>query len=344
MLDPRFSGGTGSAVAAEILAINAHVDLSVHALETQMFTGRRVNAALERALEACGLELIWNASVIRADTIVFHNPSALKFNDALEIRFSCQRGFVVTHENFLRPNGSQGFDVDGCLALLRAAFVCERLALAPVSAYNRRGVETWNAANAGAWAVAEFDWFNICDHATTPPTASPRDRRGRHSRAGPEKFPDPEVMIRLFPSTAERCAILGGDALLNGTDAPPGHWEVLRFGEQEVSAFLGEIDFFVYFTHPNWRESFGRAISEAIAAGKLVITDPGTAAPFGNGVVTADTAAVDAVIAGFIADPERYAAQVRIGQAALERYRPEAFVKGVLQPAIGAERTRYALV
>ena len=63
----------------------------------------------------------------------------------------------------------------------------------------------------------------------------------------------------------------------------------MRFGAMPVPDFLASIDFFVYFTHPLLREGFGRAIAEAIAAGKLVITDEETAEPFGPGVVT-DTA------------------------------------------------------
>ena len=64
-----------------------------------------------------------------------------------------------------------------------------------------------------------------------------------------------------------------------------------------MADFLSGIDFFVYFTNPNWRESFGRVIAEAIAAGKLVITDPGTAATFGDAVVASDGADVDGIIA-----------------------------------------------
>ena len=80
---------------------------------------------------------------------------------------------------------------------------------------------------------------------------------------------------------------------------------MLRFGEANVADFLAGIDFFVYFTHPNWRESFGRAIAEAISAGKLVITDPGTAAMFGDAVVASDGGDVDEIVQGFVAEPRR---------------------------------------
>jgi hypothetical protein len=94
----------------------------------------------------------------------------------------------------------------------------------------------------------------------------------------------------------------------------------------KVPDFLAAIDFFVYFTHPLWRESFGRAIAEAIAAGKLVITDPDTAEPFGPGVIATDGSDIDGIVAAHIAEPDRYAAAVRRAQHDLAAHRPDAVV------------------
>lgn len=331
IVDPRFSGGTSAAVAAEILALAADFDLGVFAVETAMFKGRRVHPGLERALGDLGLELVWNPPVIHADVAVFHNPSCLKFNKSFETRISCQRAYVVTHENFLRPGGAEGFDVGACLGLIRRNLLCGRASLAPVSAHNREGVARWLAGRNDDWALAEFDWFNILDLEHLPPTPAPRDRRGRHSRAGFEKFPPMETMRAHFPRHAESCVILGGDSFLLDPETLPKHWKVKIFGEMEVEAFLRELDFFVYFTHPGWRESFGRVIPEAIAAGKLVITDPGTASSFGTAVVASEGKDVDAIIQGFIAEPGRYVDFVRAAQASLDRFRPEAFARHVLK-------------
>jgi hypothetical protein len=106
-----------------------------------------------------------------------------------------------------------------------------------------------------------------------------------------------------------------------------------------VLTFLAEIDFFVYFTNPNWRESFGRVIAEAIAAGKLVITDPATAEPFGPGVVADTGGDIDRILAGHVADHSRYAAAVSQAQADLARYRPEPVVArlvALLEPEAAA--------
>jgi len=331
IVDPRFPGGTSAAVATEIRALAGHVDLRVHALETAMFKGRNLNPVLEAALEDAGLLPVWDAPVIHADCVVFHNPSCLKFNAVLETRISCATAYVVTHENFLRPDGSEGFDVAACLGMIEAALVCQRRHLAPISGNNRAGVLDWQKATESGWTVADFDWFNICDFETVPPTSAPRDRRGRHSRSGFEKFPSMETMRAHFPTHAEVCTILGGDILLGDASAPPPcHWKVRRFGETDVASFLRDVDFFVYFTNPMWRESFGRVIAEAIAAGKLVITDPGTARTFGNAVVSSDGSDVDRIITEFIAEPERYVNFVTSAQGDLSRFGPSAFREQVL--------------
>ncbi len=341
--DPRFPGGTSSAVAAEIRALAGHVDLEVVTLETAMFKGREINRTLREALDAHGIEPRWNPPVIRADVAVIHNPSCLKFDAHLPPRISCRTVLVVTHENFLRPGDAEGFDVAHCLKLIDRAAVCRDRWLVPVSDANRTSVERWTRRAGSEWRVAPFDWFNICDMPLRAPVDAPRDRRGRHSRPGLEKFPPMKDLLAQFPPHAERCAILGADALLLDPETVPPHWEALRFGEIGVAQFLADIDFFVYFTHPRWRESFGRVIAEAIAAGKVVITDAETARTFGEAVVASD-GDVDAVVARFVADPAAYRAFVRDAQALLARFSPEAFVRHVLSGIAGLEEGAHALL
>ena len=337
LVEPRFPGGTSGAVAAEIRALAPHVSLSVVALGTRMFRNRPVHPEIVRALDETGLRLLPEPPVLHADTIVLHNPSALKFEPRLAPRLSAGRLVVVTHENFLRPGGPEAFDVGRCLDLVAARSVGGAHLLAPVSPANRAGVEAWLAQRpAGDWELSGADWPNIISHPFGPPTVRPRDRRGRHSRPGFEKFPPLAALAAQFPSHAERCAILGADTLLLDPEATPPHWDLLPFGAMPVADFLAGIDFFVYFTSPFWRESFGRAIAEAIAAGKLVITDPATAAAFGPGVIADDGSGVDAIVAAHVADPAGYAARVRRAQADLAAHRPEAVVPRLL-PLLAAD-------
>lgn len=330
VVDPRFSGGTSSAVAREIRVLAPRVNLSLHALETKMFKGRDIHPLLQSAAEDNGLSFEWNPNSIRAEIVAFHNPSCLKFDETLPTRIICDRAFVVTHENFLRPGGSEGYDVGKTLAILEKSLLCRARYLAPVSTYNRRGVQAFVDRYNARWALADFDWFNICDFETVPPVDIPRDRRGRLSRPGFEKFPSLSVMERHFPAHAEACHILGGDSFLLEPATIPDHWTVLPFGAVPVSEFLTRIDFFIYFTHPQWRESFGRVIAEAVAAGKIVITDPGTAEIFGSAVVASNGDDVDGIIADFIAEPDRYRERVLLAQQHLLSFGSTAFGHDVL--------------
>ena len=330
LVEPRFPGGTSGAVAAEIRALAPHVSLSVVALGTAMFRDRPVHPGIAAALDELGLPLLPEPAVVRTDTIVLHNPSALKFDARLGPRLSAGRIVVVTHENFLRPGGSEAFDIRHCLDLVAARSAGGDCLLAPVSVTNRATVEEWLARRpAEGWRVADRAWTNILSHPLAEPTPRPRDRRGRHSRPGFEKFPSLAALRAQFPGHAERCAFLGADTLLLDRAALPGHWELHRFGTMAVEDFLAGIDFFVYFTHPLWRESFGRAIADAIAAGKLVITDPATAASF-PGVIADDGSGVDSIVAAHVADPRRYGEAVRRAQAGLAAQRPEAVVSRLL--------------
>ena len=332
LVDARYPGGTASAVAAEIRALAPRLNLAVYGIESAMFRDRPVNPAVVVALEEVGQRLLPVPPVIHADTIVFHNPTCLRFDGRLAPRLSAARTVVVTHENFLRPGGCEGFDVTHCLGLIADRVAGGEMILAPVSAGNRSSVAAWLARTPGCgWRLAPDDWPNICDQPMLPPTANPRDRRGRHSRPGFEKFPSLAAMQAQFPPHAERCAILGADTLLRERERLPSHWELLPFGSVKVADFLASIDFFVYFTHPLWRESFGRAMAEAIAAGKLVITDPAAAEPFGPGVIADDGSKIDRIVAQHVADPGRYAAAVRRAQTDLEGYAPASVTARLLQ-------------
>ena len=288
-----------------------------------MFKDRPNHPDIDRALADLNIRMIWNPALINADVIILHNPAFLKFNHSFKPKMVCDTLVVVTHENFTSPSGALSFDADACLALIDDATLAAHKILAPVSRYNRQTVEAWARDTTSDWIISDTAWSNICDFDQAPPTGAPADRRGRHSRPGFEKFPGRAVMDQLFPAHADHNAILGADIFFD--DDPPPHWSLYRFREMTVDYFLESIDFFVYFTNPNWRESFGRVIAEAIAAGKLVLTDPQTAQTFGNGVIGLAPEEVDACIATHVGAPRKYAQAVRTGQKSLGQFSADRF-------------------
>lgn len=331
LIEPRFSGGTSAAVAAELaVARGAAGQVRVHGFRARMFAERPPAPVLEDRLDRLGLPLDWDSAVIRGDLVILHNPSFLKFDGAFARRIVARHLVLVTHENFLRPGGAEAFDVAHCLGLIDRASFALRKTLAPVSAHNRETVATWldsrqrRADRAGGWRMLDDDWFNICDTDLIAPVARPRDRRGRLSRPSAEKFPALADLDLCFPPGAECNLLLGADGLAEAARTRP-HWTLYPFNGLAPAEFYDRIDFMVHFVAPTWSESFGRVLAEAVAAGKVVISDARTAAMLPGAVIAARPDEVDAVIARHVADPDLYQGQVRSAQARLAAYSPARF-------------------
>ena len=340
-IDPRFSGGTSSAVAREIHAFSQFCTLRLAAVSSRMFNGLKPHDAITAACNDTDTPIDWNPRIISADAVILHNPSFLKFDSALAPRIYCDLLVVVAHENFLRPGGAESFDVRHCLDLVRNRTTAQRKMIAPIAGWNRDTVLRWLDRNDTDWGVTQEDWSNICDFPLQEPTPQPRDRRGRHSRPGFEKFPPIDVLRSMFSGKAESVRIMGADYL--PANECPANWDLLPFGSEPVDRFLRSIDFMVYYTNPMWRESFGRVLAEAMAAGKVVITDPETARIFGDGAVAAQPEEVDAIVERLVASPADYRRQALRGQAALQDFTPDQWslrVQRILPSATSALETR----
>jgi hypothetical protein len=143
-------------------------------------------------------------------------------------------------------------------------------------------------------------------------------------------------LLQCFPPHAQCNIILGADALI-GQPSSQAHWEMIPFRGLPVAQFFEKIDFMIYFTAPTFRESFGRVMAEAVAAGKIAISDPQTARIFGGAVRPAQPEDVDGIIASYIADPESYTRDVRAAQNKLSAFSPEAFARQIGPVLTGAQ-------
>ncbi len=325
-IDPRFPGGTSAAVASEVRAISGIAQIEIHAATRSMFGDRPPHAGLVKALSELGLPIQWDAPVIQADMVLLHNPSFLKFASDMAHRIVCRKLYVVAHENFERPGGGESFDVAGCLNVIDRATIALEKTLAPVSDHNRRTIHDWLGARPShaRWTVLDDNWFNILDMDMVTPTGHPADRRGRLSRPGLEKFPSTETLDACFPPHARANVLLGADPLM-ALDLVRPHWTLLKFGAMDVTQFFDMIDFMIYFTAPTLRESYGRVIAEAIAAGKLVLTDRANQGNFEGAVIGCAPQEVDGIVKAMIADPEIYARQVTRAQNVLAQNNADRF-------------------
>ncbi|WP_211354212.1 glycosyltransferase [Stackebrandtia albiflava] len=171
---------------------------------------------------------------------------------------------------------------------------------------------------------------------------------GRHSRDDWTKWPaDAETLLRVYPDSPDvDVRIMGGaksaGALLGGGE-PPANWLVYRRDELQVDNFLRQLDFYVYFPHPNMIEAFGRAILEALAAGCVTILPRHFEAVFGDAAIYCEPAEVAAVVAEHRADPSRFLAQSRLAQQRVrERFSHQSYLD-LIRPLLTAPAVAPAL-
>ena len=82
--------------------------------------------------------------------------------------------------------------------------------------------------------------------------------------------------------------------------------------------FLRQLDVFVYFPHPDWVESFGRVVIEAMAAGVPVILPAHFTSLFNEAALYAEPHEVTSLVDRLMADPGLYDRQVRTAWAYVE--------------------------
>ncbi len=173
----------------------------------------------------------------------------------------------------------------------------------------------------------EEDWVNIIDVGEwrRPQYVGNKDKIkiGRHSRDQYVKWPaNREEFLSIYPGS-DRYEI----HVLGGAKSPqkvlgqlPENWYTLEFGEVHPKQFLAKLDVFVYYTHPDWVEAFGRVIFEAMAVGVPVIIPPNYESLFGEAAIYATPDQVKAKIDELMNDEQYYQSQVSKAHEYVEKH------------------------
>lgn len=176
------------------------------------------------------------------------------------------------------PEGERRYHLGNCARNLRSLFGKDAV-WHPIGPLVRDALHKHHADELCHIDLSDEDWSNIIDidgWDRGERLRGPNDRLrvGRHSRDSEHKWPSCAAdILAAYPAIDDvEVHVLGGaDSAKAMLGEIPSNWTVYEFGTVHPKDFLKEIDVWIYFSHPDWLESFGRTIIEAMAVGVPVI-------------------------------------------------------------------------
>ena len=278
LADPRFPGGTSTALASEIEAqARAGYRTALLALKGPVLKrSHPFHPAIRTALDAGFCELVDPTEPLAAPLLLIHHPQVLSFMPQARLRLEAERQLVIVHHPPFDGDGAPFYDWAEVHRNAEAL-----LGGAPVWAPVGPRVREQLVALSDPPPLTGQDWHSILDPTAwaLPETGAlgPLPVIGRHSRPDLLKWPETaEQILEIYPAAPDiRVRILGLPLglpeLLGGL---PANWTVVPFNAMPARDFLGTVDFFVYYHHRRFVEAFGRAVLEALAAGRVAVLPP----------------------------------------------------------------------
>jgi glycosyltransferase involved in cell wall biosynthesis len=264
------------------------------------------------------------------DLLVLRYPPILQFRSGERSSVRPERMIVLANQAPHERDGSDNRYVpDAC-----HANATEMFGVAPL--WVPQGPQVREAlAGLTAGTLADFDMPGIMDSAALAPARtgfrSVMPVVGRHSRDDWTKWPTREDLPRIYPGDDRwDVRIMGGTssvAKIIGED-PPAAWTCYGFDETDVESFLYQLDFWIYFPHPQQYEAFGRAVLEALAAGCVTVLPPRFEATFGDAALYCEPSEVVGLVDAHYADLDRFLARSALAQQRVrERFSHDSYRK-----------------
>lgn len=337
--DFRLRGGTTASLAEEV-RVQAAAGLSTGLIHAQSEVTTRVGSFskhIQGVLDLPGVHVISPRSELHAELLVIRHPTVISTSASAFERITAERVVVVANHPAVDAEGTWHYSVKRVNASVVKKFGVQP-EWAPISQVVRSSILEQDESST---TLAPEDWVNIFgkDSTTAPRTGFVAEKPviGRHSRPEKEKWPatSGDTLSAYPDSERYRVEVLGGAEVPGEVlGEVPVSWRVQPFGAEEPTDFLQRIDFWVYMHHPDWREAFGRAILEALAAGCVVVLPGYLRAIFGDAALYAEPAEVQGLIDQLWEDPEAFLAQSRRGQQFAEEHGPERHLQRLAQRGV----------
>ena len=308
--DFRFPGGTSAAIAHELRALRStdysvglyHVN-SAYLSAKPIPWHREIVAEVDRG----ALPVLAEESAAEASVIFVHSPWVLPKMAPTRLRAPVR--ILVAHHSPADARSRLYYDPRAVERHARRAFG-GHLLWAPISPVCRDGFD----AACLTFPRLRMDWTNLI---FVDDWGAARSRLigdhpviGRHSRPRNEKWPATrDALFEVFPSSGDIQVKLMGlsEKMKRLIGEHPCNWQTMEPDEIPVREFLGSIDFFVYFHHPDLLEGFGRTVAEAAAAGCVVVVPPYLRKTFGHTGLYCESAEALDLVRKIAADRARFA-------------------------------------
>ena len=334
--DFRFQGGTSSSNAEEIKAQKA-MGLTTALVELYwygMSVDKELNEKIVELLEEGVVDLVAYGEDIVCDTLIIRQPMVLDPIITKIPSVNAKSIRVIINQTPKRDYGEENddiYDLKACANNVVRAFG-QLGTWHPIGPLVRDALVNHHRSDLQSIDLSPDDWTNIINASDWTRSARPvyKDRPiriCRHSRDSYVKWPsDPQTIKSVYPENRDfEIHVLGGattpQKVLGGT--LPGNWHVTEFGTLHPKDFLAQQDVFVYFTHPDWIESFGRAIFEPMCVGVPVILPQGRGYEklFGQAAIYAEAHEVEGIVRKLMAESQLYERQVQnAAQIVRERF------------------------
>lgn len=329
--DFRLDGGSNVSNLEEIKA-QKQVGLRTGLIQMSRYDyspRKKINPKIRDLIDGDSVQMIVYGEKVSCDILLLRYPPILQEWQRFVPDVNAKDIRVIVNQTPMSdygPNAVLRYDIRRASEHLQEYFGKEGV-WHPIGPLIRKALHEHHAEELKSITLAKEDWSNIINVEEWKRPSRPKRgtsvRIGRHSRDQYVKWPsNREELLAIYPDSDEyEVHILGGAEIPRRVlGRLPSNWHVLEFGEMHPKDFLSTLDVFVYFTHPNWIEAFGRVIIEAMAAGVPVIVPYSYQELFREAAIYANPFEVKEKINQLMSDDDYYEAQVNRAYEYVEQH------------------------
>nr|WP_272506100.1 glycosyltransferase [Natronobacillus azotifigens] len=321
--DFRLAGGSNMSNVEEIVA-QKKMGLRIGLCQMYRYDfdpRRSINKSIRDLIDGDQVQMIVYGERVECDLMILRYPPILQEKQKYIPDVKSHRIHVIINQppkSDYGPNAVLRYNMIRANKHLKEYFNKEATWF-PIGPLVRNVLHEHHANELEGIKLSEKDWSNIIDINEWKRSSRPKKNAddkiiiGRHSRDHEVKWPvDRKEMLDIYPES-ERYEV----RVLGGAETPksvigriPDNWSVTDFGQVHPKEFLKELDVFIYYTHPQWVEAFGRVIIEAMSVGIPTILPYQYEELFHESAIYAEPHEVQKKITELMNDEDYYESQV----------------------------------